>query len=837
MNIDRLKESIKRTNMASTGGLKKDELVDLKFKIDQYIKNNITSNSGVNYKEFFINNRRINLTDDQAEIVTAPLDSHYKVIACAGSGKTTTIILRIKYLIDKGVKPHEIMLTSFNVDAVENMRAKINDVFGFTPNLYLGTIDALAYRFYNAYFKRDNFVGVSEYCTEFLKFLESNSETSKNLKKKFKYVFFDEFQDCNDIQFNIIKQLSENSKITIIGDDAQNIYQWRGSNIDFIMNFETFIDKCQIKTLLHNFRSTPEIINMANASISKNADHIPKQMMAVNKSHGRLPKIAKYNSEDEQAKYTVAMIARYIANDIKQEEIAVLARNNYSIKYVEEEIEKYNITVTQTNSKAPKINYVALISDDTRDTNPKIMKNHITLTTIHKSKGLEWDVVFIISCNDDKFPSETSQIKIQEDRRLFYVSITRAKRYLNISFTSKALTRFVGELDKSLYSFDKALPQYFVYKDERSIKFKNGVTQLIEMLEPKDIEDMRRLNLIPEIVPFTVTVHGSHKYQEQIDKYYLQTDYGIYIDRYISRQLGIVIPNSGGLIDSVANRVLHTLTVSGPLYSLYMEYNFNIQKKIDQYVINNQESLQDEIDALDIYKFIDLKSTDPPYIKRIDPKCKIEMLKLIQMIVERSLQIFILPSQLFVTPVNYMPLEFQKKFEQSYANFRKDVDGDIIKKDIYNTSLCQNVYDGRRRLLYRDCFEYFDSDQSLYQDINNWVNRYKNHKIITKKYLIHEKLSICGELDMIDLTESAEKIIDFKCSLNSDFKLEWLIQLMMYSALYKYNHKKVVNKLVIYNPLKGTVTEVDLDQIKWDKHEKLLEYMDKIRTIKLKGAN
>ena len=69
--------------------------------------------------------KTIKLTDEQYNIVVAPKDSHYKVIACAGSGKTTTILCRIKYLIDSGVMPYDIMLTTFNVDAAENMKNKL----------------------------------------------------------------------------------------------------------------------------------------------------------------------------------------------------------------------------------------------------------------------------------------------------------------------------------------------------------------------------------------------------------------------------------------------------------------------------------------------------------------------------------------------------------------------------------------------------------------------------------------------------------------------------------------------------------------------------------------
>lgn len=178
-----------------------------------------------------------------------------------------------------------------------------------------------------------------------------------------------------------------------------------------------------------------------------------------------------------------------------------------------------------------------------------------------------------------------------------------------------------------------------------------------------------------------------------------------------------------------------------------------------------------------------------------------------------------------------MPYEYHNKLTKSYQEFKKNIDCQLIKKDIYNVSLCQNVYDGRRRLLYKDCFNEFDIDQKLYNDINNWTIQFRNHNILIKKCLMDEKLSICGEMDMVDLTNGCEKIIDFKCSLNSDCKLEWILQLMMYSSLYKHKYKTIINNLAIYNPLKGIFTNIDIGD--WNHHEELLIYMDCIRTKRM----
>ena len=890
--MDQIKEELRDTGLISVYGLNRKELDEAQQNVRLYTES--LKNKGLPdfYKNIRFGTKLVTLTDAQHSIVVADLASHYKIIACAGSGKSTTIICRIKYLIDSGIEPNEIILTTFNVDAAKSMRDKLDEVFGFKINIICGTIDSIAFRFYNMYFKRRDFVGISEYCTEFLNFLQSGSDAATNLLSRIRYVFFDEFQDSNSTQYEITKIFAKQSWVTVIGDDAQNIYQWRGSDMSYIMNFEshlptremmiddestehdradiatsadikdiaTSVDisniddisddpdtddgtadadasdliessdipntnirtvkpRCQIMTLSHNFRSTPEILEFANRSIEKNTDQIPKQMIGTHRSYGRLPRVSVYKSADEEAMYTVEYIKQYVfEGKIRPEEIVVLARNNYSIKKVEELLEI-------NNQSEKKINYVALITDDTRDTKPAVQSNHITLTTIHKSKGLEWDVVFVLGCNDDKFPSETTPIKLQEDRRLFYVAVTRAKRYLNFSFVSnKSVTRFIGELDRDLYDFADAEDKYFIYKDERNIKFKNGVTQLIEMLEPQDIELMRRSNLFPALSPVVQTVHKSHTYSDFIDKYYLQADYGIYIDRYIARQLGIVVPGSGGLNDSTANRVLNSLHLSKEYYTLFMKYNFNIQRKIDYAYHQNCTTYE-------ILKRLNIQPTDPPYIRTIEPADETSLAFVIKSITDLSRKIGCDPSQIYVTTVSHLPHAFYDEYFRAYERFKSSASGDIVLKDIYRISLCQNVYDGRRRLLYKDCFSEFDTDRSLYADINTWCRQYSGEDIKTKETYVDDELSICGELDAIILTQDAERIIDFKCSATSECKLEWIIQLLMYASLHKKNTGLTINALSIYNPLRGTMTDINVGS--WDKHAELLKFMDSIRTDRL----
>jgi glycerophosphoryl diester phosphodiesterase len=810
MNFINTKKFLKSCNLVSNiYKLKKDEATKIKRILYSYI-DRIENNDFKHSDYKMIDN--ISLSNEQINIVTSDINKNYKIIACAGSGKTTTIISRIKYLIDHNINPTKILLTTFNVDASEILTKRLNKIFGFSLNITSGTIDSIAFRICKKYYP-DEYIGVPELCSKLLYFLE-NDDRASEITDKYEYIFFDEFQDCNSIQFKILSKFTK-SKITIIGDDAQNIYQWRGSDIQYILNTQNLLNKKFItKTLSNNYRSTPEIINLSNQFIKNSHDVIQKNMNPIMKSINFLPEIKKYTSEQNQAKDIVSKIKKL--KNVNLMNIGILSRNNYSIKYIEEELEKN------------KINYVCLITDSTKDTKPKIQDNHITLTTIHKSKGLEFDYVFLISCNDDKFPSELSKIKYEEERRLFYVAITRPKKYLYISFTNNTITRFIGELDKELYNFELYDSKYFKYDDNRNIKFKNGVCEIIELLEPHHIKEMRDNGLIPKIEPITIDIHDKHKYSDFIKKYYLQTDYGIFIDRYITRQIDMKL--NLNKVDLISKKVMNSVKLESKLYKMYMKYNFNIQSKLDLLINFDKKYYDYEIRKYQIINLLNKNNFDHKFIKQINYDDIIILIKLVMILIKQSLRLKVLPSQLFISPKLYIPDDFIDKFKNSMNNFNSTKKSKKILEDIYNVSLCQNIYEGRRRLIYKDCFHNFVNDLSLFNDIDEWISLNSNRKFSTKLNLSDLKLSIYGEIDLIDLTRNDESIIDFKCSNNSSSNLEWILQLMIYSALYKKQHNKIINKLQIYNPLRGEITIIQLNN--YNLHDELLQYISNVRNLK-----
>lgn len=150
-NVKEIKEYLKQTNLV--GNIhkhKKDELLQINDAINNYFD---TLNK--TYRQYELEDKTVTVDDEQYEVITSNTSNNIRIIAGAGSGKTTTIICRIKYLIDHGVLPNKIILMTFNVDAADNMEKRLKEVFcGFKPNILIGTIDSVACRFYHNYFKK-----------------------------------------------------------------------------------------------------------------------------------------------------------------------------------------------------------------------------------------------------------------------------------------------------------------------------------------------------------------------------------------------------------------------------------------------------------------------------------------------------------------------------------------------------------------------------------------------------------------------------------------------------------------------------------------------------------
>jgi DNA helicase-2/ATP-dependent DNA helicase PcrA len=169
--------------------------------------------------------------------------------------------------------------------------------------------------------------------------LLSIPELRKKISENFLYVMVDEYQDTNKLQDRIIKKISEKNKnILAVGDDSQSIYSFRAAEIDNIINFSKNYPEAKIFKLENNYRSTAEILEMANLVIKNNTKRLDKDLKSVVSSKGEAD-VVVFSNPLEQADY----IADYIENKKDKSEVAVLFRAHHHAVEVEMELTRRNI--------------------------------------------------------------------------------------------------------------------------------------------------------------------------------------------------------------------------------------------------------------------------------------------------------------------------------------------------------------------------------------------------------------------------------------------------------------------------------------------------------------
>jgi DNA helicase-2/ATP-dependent DNA helicase PcrA len=166
--------------------------------------------------------------------------------------------------------------------------------------------------------------------------LKQNENIRKKYQKTWDYIHVDEYQDTNEVQYQMISMLGEGHKnVCVVGDADQNIYSWRGATIKNIMNFEEDYPDATEIVLEQNYRSTQNILGAANAVIKKNVKRKDKNLFTKNAEGDKLSLISTYN-EYEEAKFVVEKCAELIESGVKEDEIAVLYRTNFQSRVLEE---------------------------------------------------------------------------------------------------------------------------------------------------------------------------------------------------------------------------------------------------------------------------------------------------------------------------------------------------------------------------------------------------------------------------------------------------------------------------------------------------------------------
>ena len=334
--------------------------------------------------------------------------------------------------------------------------------------------------------------------------LEEERLVRERVQDQYRYFTIDEYQDISPVQQRLINAwLGSRQDICVVGDPAQTIYSFAGATPVFLNSFTKRFPDAEVIRLSTGYRSTPEITFAANALLRHGS--MGQELVALNE-HGTKPSVDGYANEDAEIAGVLAQIGELLKNRTPPQEIAILARTNSQLKGVEKSMNKlglpYQVRSTERffdrqdvrdflkevrrasvlptegvswidelrtlaqpflsgesidgiaallhlareldgdTGFSPKTlrSYLREIEDRVAQNNPPTMPV-ITLATLHAAKGLEWERVFLIGASEGILPLDE---QIDEERRLFYVGMTRAKVDLHISHRQNP-SRFLRE--------------------------------------------------------------------------------------------------------------------------------------------------------------------------------------------------------------------------------------------------------------------------------------------------------------------------------------------------------------------------------------------------------
>lgn len=183
--------------------------------------------------------------------------------------------------------------------------------------------------YYEEYLRENNLLDFDDLIIKTIELFKSNPEILKRYQNKFQYILVDEFQDTNALQYNLMLMLAnQHHNLFVVGDDFQSIYSFRGAQIENIHHFrEDFLDY-KLILLEQNYRSTSQILELANCIIENNPNQIKKKMFSDN-HEGKLPFYYHAESSYDEVMFVINKIKELVASGESYSDFAILYRANY----------------------------------------------------------------------------------------------------------------------------------------------------------------------------------------------------------------------------------------------------------------------------------------------------------------------------------------------------------------------------------------------------------------------------------------------------------------------------------------------------------------------------
>jgi ATP-dependent DNA helicase UvrD/PcrA len=178
--------------------------------------------------------------------------------------------------------------------------------------------------------KATNSLDFDDLLEKTLRMLLEHEHIARVYRRQFQFILVDEYQDTNKIQADFIDILAcEHQNVMVVGDDAQSIYSWRGANFQNILEFPKRYPKAQVFRIELNYRSVPEILEVANSAIASNVKQFKKNLSATRDSKAMKPALVALNDGSEQAQFVAQRVLELRDEGVELNEIAVLYRAHY----------------------------------------------------------------------------------------------------------------------------------------------------------------------------------------------------------------------------------------------------------------------------------------------------------------------------------------------------------------------------------------------------------------------------------------------------------------------------------------------------------------------------
>lgn len=181
-----------------------------------------------------------------------------------------------------------------------------------------------------------------------LQLFKEHPDILEKVQNSFSQVMVDEFQDTNRMQMDLIAQIvKSHNNLTVVGDDDQSIYGWRGAEVKNILNFPQEFQNCEVIKLERNYRSSAEILAVANAAIAKNKNRHGKVLRSqAAQDTGDLPEVFVLDREEDECEFVVTEILNFQRQGYKYKDFAILYRSNTQGGLIESSLRRANMPYT-----------------------------------------------------------------------------------------------------------------------------------------------------------------------------------------------------------------------------------------------------------------------------------------------------------------------------------------------------------------------------------------------------------------------------------------------------------------------------------------------------------